>query len=109
DHRGFVHGWVCVEGVFDLTRPDFETGCVDQVLESVDEIDPTVLILYCDIARAQPTFGKGSGGRLGVLPVPRHDLWGGELKLSFLPVRQLRSVRSDDPHACVLHGNSDRE
>src|SRR5579875_1069863 len=68
------NGWVLVERILDLPRPDLVAGGIDLVLLAVHHVEPTLGVHEPHVARAEPPVTEGVGGLLGVLPVARDDL-----------------------------------
>ncbi len=76
---------VCVEGVLDLTRPDFLACDVDHVLLPVRDIEPAILVYYRDVACEELAVVEGFLGLLRLVPIASEDHRFPGRKLAGLP------------------------
>src|SRR6266478_3190577 len=74
DPRDLVRGEPRPAELLDLARPHLEAGGVDQVFQSIDDREVSLVVHARDVAGLEPAITQRLGRRRGPVPVPEHDL-----------------------------------
>ena len=86
-----------MHGVLNFLRVDVLAATDDHVLQSVDDIDKTVLVHPGAVASVHPTVANCRGCCLGLVPVAQHDLSTAHRDLAGSAARQFVTVQIHDP------------
>ena len=106
DDRGIQYRAVREECGFDLHAINVLAPSNEHVLDSIEQVDESLIVLPTDIARAIPAIDKGGACRLRVVPVSLHHIGAADPDLAYFATRRLRSIVPDDTHIADWDGRA---